>query len=503
MWKSLWTRKWAKAVTPALTGADGIHRMWRKETGPVCYLSGTPGASPATAGATIEAVTAAAQRREVLALAVPALGALVAEPLFLLVDSAIVGRLGTLPLAGLGVAAALLSTLISVYIFLAYGATAAVARQLGAGHRAEALALGVDGLWLAVSLGVVTAGAAWVTAPDLVAAFRPDADVAAQAVTYLRFSLPGLPGMLVVLAATGVLRGLQDTRTPLLVAGVGALVNAGLNLALVHGLGSVVPALGIAGSGLGTALTQLGMAAAVGWVVVRGARRHAVRLRPDLRAIRAAGIAGVPLLVRTVALRATILLTTGVATAKGAAPLAAHQVVVNLWYLAALGLDALAIAAQALTGRALGAGDLVGTRAATALMVRWAITAGAVLAVALLLLRTVVGPLFSTDPAVIDAIAATAVVAALMQPIAGYVFVLDGVLIGAGDGRYLARAAVIQLAVYVPAALAVARFGPEGTAGLVWLWVAFTGWVVVRAVFLGFRAAGTEWMVTGAPRRGR
>jgi Na+-driven multidrug efflux pump len=204
--------------------------------------------------------------------------------------------------------------------------------------------------------------------------------------------------------------------------------------------------------------------------------------------------------VRTIALRATFLLTTWAATAKGVAPLAAHQVLTNVWYLLALGLDALAIAAQALTGRALGAGDVAGTRAATALMVRWGVVAGGVLGVVLLLLRGGLGPLFSTDPAVLDAMAAAAVVAALMQPLAGYVFVLDGVLIGAGDGRYLAVAALVQILLYVPGVVSVVVWGPDGTAGLVWLWVVFTGWIVMRALFLGLRAHSDAWLVTGATR---
>jgi Na+-driven multidrug efflux pump len=238
----------------------------------------------------------------------------------------------------------------------------------------------------------------------------------------------------------------------------------------------------------------------VGLVVVRGARRLGAALRPDLAGIRAAGVAGVPLLVRTVALRLTFMVTTWVATSKGAAPLAAHQVLGAVWFLLALSLDALAIAAQALTGRALGAGDVAGTRAATTLMVRWGVLSGVVLGAVLLALRGGLGPLFSSDPAVLDALAAAAVVAALMQPLAGYVFVLDGVLIGAGDGRYLALASLWQLLVYLPAAAAVAVWGPGGPAGLVWLWLAFTGWMVARGVFLGLRARGTAWMVTGAVR---
>lgn len=432
--------------------------------------------------------------REILALAVPALGALVSEPLFLLVDSAIVGALGTEPLAGLGIAGAVLATAVNLFVFLAYGTTASVARRLGAGDRRGALTQGVDGLWLAAGLGVLAAGVSGVGAPLLAGLFDADTTVTAQAVTYLRWSVPGVPGMLVVLASTGVLRGLQDTRTPLVVAGSGAVVNAGLNLLLVHGVG-----LGIAGSGLGTALTQLGMAVGTTVVVVRAAVREGAALGPDLAGIRAGGLAGLPLLVRTLALRAALLTTTYVAARLGTAPLAAHQVTSTIWTLLALSLDAIAIAAQALTGRALGAGDVLAVRAATRRMSWWGVGSGVLLMLALLAVRQLAGPLFSPDPAVRSALAAALVVAALMQPLAGLVFVLDGVLIGAGDGRYLATTAVAQYLFYLPLAVAVARFGPGGTAGLVWLWLSFAGgWMTVRGFFLGRRARGNAWLVVGA-----
>jgi putative MATE family efflux protein len=436
-----------------------------------------------------------ADAREILTLAVPAFGALVAEPLFLLADSAIVGRLGTAPLAGLGVAAAVLATAVNLFVFLAYGTTASVARRLGAGDLRGAVVQGVDGMWLAAGLGVLVAAAGWPAAPWLAGLFRPSPEVAEQAVTYLRWSLPGLPGMLLVLAATGVLRGLQDTRTPLLVAVTGAVVNAGLNVLLVHGV-----RLGIAGSGLGTALTQLAMAVAVGAVVLRAARRLGTPLRPDRAGIRASGRAGVPLLVRTVALRAAILLTTWVAAAQGDAALAAHQVTTTVWYLLALALDALAIAAQALTGKALGAGDVAGARAATARMVRWGVVGGVGCAVVLLPLRGLIAPLFSADPAVRSALVGALLVVALLQPLSGFVFVLDGVLIGAGDGAYLAWAGVVQVVVYAPVALLVAAVAPGGRPGLIWLWTAFGGYMLTRAAFLAARARGTSWQVTGATR---
>jgi putative MATE family efflux protein len=432
--------------------------------------------------------------RRILALAVPALGALIAEPLFLLADSAIVGRLGTVELAGLGLAGAILASAVNIFIFLAYGTTSTVARRIGAGDSDGAIAVGIDAAWLATLIGVLVGAAGWPAATLLVRMLGGTGPVLDAAVSYLRWSLPGIPAMLVVLALVGVLRGLQKTRITLWIAAVGALANALLNLLFVHGLD-----WGIAGSAVGTVIAQFGMAIAALTIVIRAARRSAVPLRPHLAGVRLAGRTGVPLLVRTVALRGVLLLTTAVAATLGAPALAAHQVATNVWSLLALGLDALAIAGQALTGAALGAGDVEGTRAATARMVRWGLGAGAVFGVVLLLCGSLLGPLFSSDPAVRAALTGALVVAAVMQPVAGYVFVLDGVLIGAGDGRFLAYASVVQTAVFAPFALAIGKWGPSGTGGLVLLWVAFAGgWMVLRAVLLGRRARSDAWLVTGA-----
>ena len=434
--------------------------------------------------------------REILRLAVPAFGALVAEPLFLLADSAIVGRLGTVPLAGLGVAGAILASAIGVFVFLAYGTTASVARRVGAGHVRAALADGIDGMWLAVALGAVVAAVGLLAAPALVAAFDPSAAVAAQAVTYLRWSLPGVPAMLLVLAASGVLRGFQDTRTPLVVAAAGALANVGLSVWLVHGVG-----MGIAGSALGTVLAQVGMAAAFVTVVARAARRTGASWAPKARGLRRVGRVGVPLLVRTLTLRAALLVTTYVAVAQGDQALAAHQVAMTIWSFLALALDAVAIAGQALTGKALGAGDADGARAATRRMLVWGVGSGVVLGALVLAAGPFVAPLFSPDPGVQGALTAALVVVALTQPLAGFVFVLDGVLIGAGDGPYLARAGVLTLVAYLPLAALVLIAPVAGTAGLVWLWVSFAGgFMLARAVTLGLRERGGAWLVVGAVR---
>ena len=432
--------------------------------------------------------------RQILALAVPALGALVAEPLFVLVDSAVVGRLGTDPLAGLSLASTVLLTIVGLCVFLAYATTAAVARRLGAGDTAGALRTGVDGMWLALALGVVLGGLTWATAHPVVTALGATGDVARHATTYLQWSAPGLPGMLLVLAATGALRGLQDVRTPLGVAVTGAVVNAVLNVVLVLGLHR-----GIAGSGAGTAATQLGMAAVLAAVVARGARAAGARLTPGRAGLWANARAGAPLFVRTLSLRGALLLTTWVATGLGATALAGHQVVNAVWNLAAYALDALAIAAQALVGHALGGDDVPLARALLRRTLRWGVGAGAASGVLVGGLAWAYVPLFTADDGVREAAVAALVVAALALPLGGWAWVLDGVLIGAGDGRFLARVGVVTLAVYVPAALAVHAWAPPGGVGLAWLWAAFVGvFLVARCVANGLRARGSAWLVVGA-----
>lgn len=243
--------------------------------------------------------------REIVRLAIPAFLALVAEPLYLLADTAVVGRLGTTELAGLGIAGAVLHTLVGLSLFLAYGTTAAVARHLGAGDLKRALSQGIDGIWLAILIGVVSTVVGIAFARPLVGAFGVGEAVAGQAVIYLRIALLGMAPLLVILATTGVLRGLQDTRTPLVVAVVGNLANVILNVVLVHGVG-----MGIAGSAIGSVIAQAGSAIAMVWVVIRAARREGVGVRPDLAGIVAAGRASVPLLVRNLTLRASVLVGT-------------------------------------------------------------------------------------------------------------------------------------------------------------------------------------------------
>lgn len=429
------------------------------------------------------------QDRRIVAVAVPAFFALVSEPLMLLADTAIVGRLGTAELGGLAVASSVLLTAVGLCVFLAYGSTATVGRLHGAGRERAAYDGAAGGLWLAAVLGVVIGVLVAATSGPVSRAFDSSAQVSEQAGTYLAISGAGIPAMLLVLAATGALRGVLDLRTPLLVTVLANVLNVVLSLALVHGLD-----LGIAGAAIGTAVAQWAAAAWLVLVVVRRARAVGSTGRPDVAGIVAAARDGMPLLARTATLRAALLLGTAVAATFGDAPLAAHQVATSLVSFLAFAMDAVAIAGQTLTGRTLGAGDADGTRALTRRMIGWGVGTGVVAGALLLALSPFVGGWFSTDPAVHEALVPALLVVALVQPISGVVFVLDGVLIGAGDGVYLAWAGLAVLAAYAPLALLAGSLG----AGLVWLWAAYGIFQLARLVTLWLRQRGETWMVLGA-----
>ncbi len=426
--------------------------------------------------------------RELLGLAIPALGALLAEPVFLMAGSAIVGHLGTAQLAGLGVASAVLLNAVFLCIFLAHGTTAAVARQAGAGDLRRAYTLGVDGIWLAIAIGVGLGALGLTLAPVLVDLLGASERARPYALTYLRFSLVGLPAMLVVLAATGALRGLKDTRTPLLATGLAAVANVPLNLVLVYPAG-----LGVAGSALGTVTAQVGAAAWLTTVVVRGARRYAAPLHPDRPGMLASASANAPLLARTVLLRSSLLTMTFVAAAHGDVALAGHQIAFTLWYVLTTAPEAFAVASQALVGHALGAGKPEVAKSSSRRALAWGLGSGLAMAVLLIALRPAYIPLFTSDAAVRDLVSSLVLIVAACQPIGALLYVLDGILIGAGDTRYLAGTMLVAFLTFLPLAGAVL----VTDAGVVALWWALGVWLLARQVAVALRYRSAAWLRSG------
>jgi putative MATE family efflux protein len=424
--------------------------------------------------------------REIVTLALPALGALAAEPLYLLADTAIVGHLGTPQLAALALAATILSSLVSLCIFLTYGTTARVARLHGAGENRAANALASQALWLALGVGITVAGVIAVFASQLVALLGGEGDVAALAVRYLRIASLGVPCALIALAGQGWLRGVGNLRTPLVVVVAANVVNVVLELVLVYGFD-----WGLDGSAWGTVIAQAGMGAAFVSVLLRAPADSRV---PNRERIRSLVSIGAQLFVRTAALLGCFVLATSICARIGEASLGAHQIAFQLFGFLALVLDAIAIAGQVIVGRALGAGDTEAAYAAARRMLEWSLGAGVVIGGVLLALIEVIPRAFTTDPAVIERAHAMWPLFCLLWPPAAIVFALDGILIGAGDTRFLAGAMVVSAAVYVPLAFAALGFDW----GIVGVWCALLGLMAMRLVTLAVRFAGRRWVLAGA-----
>ncbi|MGQ0617276.1 MAG: MATE family efflux transporter [Acidimicrobiia bacterium] len=429
--------------------------------------------------------------RDIVRLAVPAFGALMAEPVYILVDTAVVGHLGTPQLGGLAVASSALLTGYALFVVLAYGTTATVARLSGAGDDQEAARQGLQGLWLALFVSVPLTAVAALGARPIVEALGAAGDVAVNAEIYLRLSAPGIPALLLVLAGTGYLRGRLDTRTPLAVAVGSNVANLGLEVLFVYGLG-----LGIGASATATVVAQWGAAVVYLVVIGRQVWADAIGLRPDRRSVLALARSGRDLLVRTAALRAALLVGTVIATRLGPDDIAAHQVALQVFSLLTFALDAIAIAGQALVGTALGAGRRDDAVAVSRRMLRWGLVGGCLLGTAVLAARPWLPQLFSDDPKVTALAGFLLVAVALLQPVSGVVFALDGILIGAGDQRFLAVAMVGAFAAFA----VVAGAASAADSGIGWLWAAIGVLMVARLVPLYVRFRRGHWAVAGAWR---
>ena len=423
--------------------------------------------------------------REVFALAVPALGALAAEPLYVLVDTAIVGHLGTVQLAALAIAATLLSTAFTVFNFLTYGTTAQVARLHGAGRDREAAALGSQALWLAIGIGALLLALTVVGAPAAVRLMGGEDEVADGATTYLRIAALGAPFFMLAASGQGFLRGMGDLRTPLVILVAAHAVNVVLELLFVYGFG-----WGLAGSAWGTVIAQAGMGLAFFEVQRRAGLEPPLlaRMRPLIRI-------GAEIAVRTSALLASFLVASAVLARVSSPALAAHQIAFQLFIFLALVLDALAIAAQVMVGRALGAGDAVLARAAATRVILWSAVVGAGFGLVLVGLADVIPRAFTSDERVVEQAKEIWWLFAALMPLNGAVFALDGILIGAGDTRFLMWGMLISAAVYVPVALLSLDQGW----GITGVWWGLAGLIAMRALTCGLRFLGRRWVLTGAP----
>lgn len=427
--------------------------------------------------------------RRIAGLALPALGVLAAEPLYLLFDLAVVGRLGAVALAGLAIGGLILSLLSSQLTFLSYGTTARAARFFGAGDRASAVGEGVQATWLAVALGTVVIAVVQAAAVPILALIADGGEIADMALPWVRIAIFGAPAILISLAGNGWMRGVQDTARPLRYVVAGFALSALLCPTLVYGwLG--MPRMGLSGSAVANVAGQW----LAGLMFCRALLAEGVPLRFDLAVLRAQVVMGRDLVVRTLAFQACFVSAAAVAARFGAAAVAAHQVVLQLWSFLALVLDSLAIAAQSLVGAALGAGLL-----AHAKSVAWRVTIFSTVAAAALAAVFAVGAsalprLFTSDDSVLDAIGVPWWFLVAQLPIAGVVFALDGVLLGAGDARFMRNATLASALVgFLPLIWLSLIYGW----GLVGIWSGLTTFMLLRLVFVGWRAFSGRWLVPG------
>ena len=423
--------------------------------------------------------------REILRLALPALGALAAEPLYVLADTAIVGHLGRPQIAALGLAGTVLAGAFTIFNFLTYGTTAVVARASGAGREEEAARLAAQALWASVGIGLALLAGCEIVASPLLAGLGGHGRSGHFALVYFRIAALGLPAALIALAGQGYLRGVSNLRRPLEIVVVANAVNLVLELLFVYGFG-----WGIAGSAAGTAIAQAGMAAAF---VVELLRPHAPSRRPSLREMRPLFRIGRQIFVRTAALYASFLVAASILARMGDAQIGAHQIAYELFVFIALVLDALAIAGQVIVGRMLGAGDADGAHAAAVRMIGWSVVIGLAFAVVLAPLSHAIPRAFTDDPRVLHQAELLWPFLAVMQPIGVAVFALDGIMIGAGDTRYLMWSMLAASAVFIVLAALALSLGW----GVIGVWAALDVLIAARLALLGPRFVRRRWAVVG------
>jgi putative MATE family efflux protein len=388
-------------------------------------------------------------------------------------------------LAALGVAATVLSSLFGLFNFLQYGTTAQVGRASGAGQAKVANRLGAQALWLSLGFGVLIAAGVIALAPQIVELMGVEGDTADFAVTYMRIASLGLPFAFLALGGQGYLRGVADLRTPLVIVIAANVANLALEVLFVYGFG-----WGIEGSAWGTVIAQAGMGAAFIVVILRAARGDT---RPSRELMRRLLVIGRHIFVRTAALLSAFTLAGAVIARFGDASLAAHQIAFQLWIFLALVLDAVAIAGQVIVGRGLGAGDTERAYAASVRMIWLSVYAGVVFGVVMLAVKGVLPYAFTSDELVVERAQAIWFLFALMQPLNGAVFALDGILIGAGDGRFLMWSMVFAFATSALVSLAALAFDW----GIVGVWSALVVLICVRLALMLWRFRGRRWLVTG------
>ncbi|RBP98803.1 MATE family efflux transporter [Bifidobacterium xylocopae] len=431
--------------------------------------------------------------RQIAALAIPTFGQLIAEPAFVMIDTAIVGHISNAALAGLSIGSTVVLTTVGLCVFLAYGTTSQVARLMGAGKRKEGMEVGIDGMWLAFGIGVVVCGLLVAFSTPLCRLMGARGEVLTSARIYLNATIFGLPAMLLVYAANGIFRGLQKVRITLIAAVSGAALNTALEVLFVFGFG-----WGILGSGAATLIAEWYMGLALTIPALVWARKEGASWLPRLAGILGSAGDGFPLFLRTLALRVCLAGTVVAAAHLGEQVLAAYQAVNSTWNFGLNMLDAVGIAGQSLVATELGARHKGRARMMTDLSAKAGMAMGIVVGLIMIILGITAASLFSPSPAVRTLITVGMAVEGVFMPIAGWMWALDGILIGAGDYRYLAATCSLTALIYVGALTPLTLWAQTWTSQAwrtVMLWSAINFlFIGARAVFNGLRARGDAWM---------
>ncbi|SFK79134.1 MULTISPECIES: MATE family efflux transporter [Amycolatopsis] len=426
--------------------------------------------------------------KKVFGLAIPALGVLAAEPLYVLVDTAVVGHLGALPLAGLALGGVVLSQISTQLTFLSYGTTSRTARLHGAGRRAEAVSEGVQATWLALAVGVVLLVAGQLLAGPIARALSGSDDIAAEAVSWLRIALCGAPLILVTMAGNGWMRGVQDTVRPLRFVLLGNGISAVLCPVLVYAAD-----WGLEGSAVANVVAQLISAS----LFLRALFVEKAPLRPHPAVMRAQLTLGRDLVLRSLAFQACFVSAAAVAARTSTAAVGAHQIVLQLWTFLSLVLDSVAIAAQSLVGAALGGGARRQAQGVAGQITAYGLLLGCVLCGLFAALSQVLPHAFTADPGVLGEIPHAWWFFVALQPIAGVVFALDGVLLGAGDAAFLRTATLGSAALgFLPLIWISLALGW----GLTGIWTGLSLFMVLRLAAVVARWRSGRWAVVGAVR---
>ena len=423
--------------------------------------------------------------RRIARLAVPALGAILAEPLYNIADTAIVGHLGRAPLDSLAIATSALSIVGWLAIFLSTATTTEVSRNAAVGeHRAAGRAVGAA-YSVAAGWGAVTSIVVMLIAPVLVDLLGGHAGIGSGATVYIRIAALGMPFLYLSYAGNGHLIGLENTRTPLVIAVTANVVNVLLEVWFVFGLHA-----GLVGSAWGTVVAQACAAAAYG---VASRRSPYPPLRPARGDLSAVLRDGHRLSVRTVALGVVPLAATAVTARLGPIPLAGQQIAYRLWGMLSLATDALAVPAQVFISAGLGRGDRPAAERAAQRTLALGLAFGCALGLVTAALALFAPAVFTTDPTVRHAAVVGLLCSALTQPLAALAFVYDGVILGLGDYTAMRRAMLIAIGAFAPLAILVLRFHWLGLPGV---WAALGCWLAARAVLLWRR-----WTRSGARSR--